>query len=75
MVALVRALWGIPQTSAQEDSAMEAVAVKLSGAIARSKHKTVAILDFSGPGDNVSALGESLADDLGVAITKSERCK
>jgi len=69
-LALLFASHAAPQASAQ-DAAMEKAAAKLATAIAHSKQKTVAILDFSGPGDTVSALGEKFADDLSASMAKS----
>jgi TonB family protein len=60
----------VPRANAQQ-TAIETVAVQLADAIAQSKQKTVAILDFSGPGDRVTTLGEKLADDLSAAMEKS----
>jgi TonB family protein len=60
----------VPRASAQQ-TAIETAAVQLTDAIVHSKQKTVAILDFSGPGDKVTELGEKLANDLSAAMAKS----
>jgi TonB family protein len=70
ILLLLLALAAVPGANAQQ-TAMDAAAGQLAGAISHSKQRTLAILDFSGPGDKVTALGEKLADDLSVAITKS----
>lgn len=71
MVLLLLLLPTVPRASAQQ-TAMDTAATQLADTIVHSKQKTVAILDFSGPGDKVTALGEKLADDLTIAMTKSE---
>jgi hypothetical protein len=70
VLPLLLAFWVAPRAYSQ-DVAMEEAGVRLSGAIAHSKVNRVAILDFSGPGDAVSALGERLADDLSAEMAKS----
>jgi TonB family protein len=71
ILPVLLAICAVPQLHAQQSS-MEAAAVKLGGAIVASKQKTVCVLDFSGPGDRVSTLGEKLADDLSAALAKSD---
>jgi len=67
---LLLTLATVPAANA-EQTAMDTAAGQLAGPIIHSKQRTLAILDFSGPGNKVTALGEKLADDLSVAITKS----
>lgn len=69
---LLLAFLAAPEARAQ-DVAMGEAGVRLGGAIAHSKVNRVAILDFSGPGDTVSELGETLADDLSAAMAKSNK--
>jgi TonB family protein len=60
-----------PPVRAQQ-TPMETAAAHLSGPIMHSKQRKIAVFDFSGPGDRVTALGKQLADDLSVALAKSD---
>jgi TonB family protein len=51
-----------------EDSAVDTAATELAGAIFHKKQHSVAVLDFSGPGPKVTALGVHLADSISAAI-------
>lgn len=70
MLVLLLALPAVRGVSAQQ-MAMESAAAQLTGPIVHSKQKTLAIFDFSGPGNKITVLGEKLADDFSAAITKS----
>jgi hypothetical protein len=70
VLLLLLALAAVPGASAQQ-GAIDAAAGQLTGAIIHLKQRSVAVLDFSGPGNKVTALGQKLADDLSAAITKS----
>jgi len=54
---------------------MEAAAAKLSGSIVDSKQDKIAVFDFSGPGDRMTALGAQLADELNAELAKSPKLK
>jgi TonB family protein len=69
MLALALALAATAGARAQ--TPMEVAAARLAGPIVHSKQKTLAVFDFSGPGDKVTHLGEKLADELSVAIAQS----
>jgi TonB family protein len=68
MVILV--VSAVSDATAQQ-KVMESAGVQLADSIAQAKQKTVAVLDFSGPGDKVTALGEKLANDLSDSMAKS----
>jgi len=71
MVIFLLALPAVPRASAQQ-TPMETAADHLAGAIVHSKQKTVVVLDFSGPDNKITALGERLADDCTVALAKAD---
>jgi TonB family protein len=68
---LLLGLAAVPAANSQQ-TVMDTAAGQPVGPIIHSKQRTLATLDFSGPGNKVTALGEKLADDLSVAITKSK---
>lgn len=61
-----------PLANAQE-SGIDTAGVDLARAIAHQKQHSVAVLDFSGPGQKVTALGAQLADQLSVAIANADK--
>jgi len=69
MLALFLALAATAGARAQ--TPIEMAASRLAGPIVHSKQKTLAVFDFSGPGNRMTQLGEKLADDLSVAIAQS----
>jgi TonB family protein len=56
---------------ARAQTPMEIAAAQLAGPILHSRQKTVAVFDFSGPGNKVTELGGKLADDFSAAIAKA----
>ena len=58
-----------PFANAQE-SLVDTAASDLARAIIHKRQHSVAVLDFSGPGQRLNALGQQLADDVSGAIAK-----
>jgi hypothetical protein len=50
---------------------MDALASAMMRAISQSKQKTVMVLDFEGPNERVTALGQTLAHELSEALSRS----
>ena len=61
----------VARIAGAQQTPMAPVAIRLAEAIAQSKQKSVVVLDFSGPGEKITELGEKLASDLSVALAKS----
>jgi len=51
--------------------AMDPLADRMAEAIVKSKRKSVIVLDFSGPGEKYTALGQTLANAFSTALSKS----
>ncbi len=56
-----------------QDSAFNAAGADLARAILHKKQHSVAILDFSGPGERVTALSQQLADQFSTSIANADR--
>lgn len=56
-----------------QQSAIATAAADLARAIIHTKQHSVAVLDFSGPGQEVTALGTQLADQLSDAIANADK--
>jgi TonB family protein len=69
VLALFLALATAAQVHAQ--TPMETAATGLAGSIVHSKQKTVAVFDFSGPDNKMTALGQKLADEFSAALAQS----
>lgn len=54
-----------------QQTALEVAGTELTHAIVHAKQHSVAVLDFSGPGNKVTALGQQIADQLSAAIAKT----
>jgi curli biogenesis system outer membrane secretion channel CsgG len=65
-------LAAIPPAIAQESS-LHAAAAQIADALSHSKHETVIVFDFTGPGNKATALGQKLADDFSASLAKSAR--
>lgn len=63
-------LIAIPSVCAQLPT-LDPLANRMAEAIAKSKRKTVIVLDFSGPDEKYTALGQALADEFSRALSKS----
>jgi TonB family protein len=57
-------------TAAQQDT-FDVAGAQLANAIIHKKQRSVAVLDFIGPGHQVSILGQRLADSVSAAIAKA----
>lgn len=51
--------------------ALDPLTAPMGEAIAKAKLKSVIVLDLSGPGEKYTALGQALADEFSVALSKS----
>jgi TonB family protein len=51
--------------------AMDPLADRMAEAIIKSKRKSVIVVDFSGPGEKSTALGQAFADKFSMALSKS----
>src|ERR1700722_232039 len=51
--------------------AMDPLVDRMAGAIVTSKRKSVIVLDFSGPGEKYTALGQAFANKFSMALGKS----
>jgi len=69
-LAFIFAILAIPCAIAQENS-IDSLASQMADAINHAKAKTVAVFDFVGPDNKMTALGQKLADDLSAALAKS----
>lgn len=56
-----------------QDSDLNALASQVAQSLKAAKLKNVAVFDFTGPGENVTALGPKLADDFSQALSRSNR--
>jgi len=50
---------------------MDAAARQIAEALLKAKQQSVAVFDFSGPGEQVTELGRKLANDFSAGLTKS----
>jgi hypothetical protein len=73
--SLVFVIWFLVSFAASaanaQPSAMEPAAVQLAGPIVQSKLRVLVIFDFSGPGKEMTSLGQALADDLRSSLARS----
>ncbi len=67
---LCLSLSAVPLANAQE-SPIDTAGADLAHHILHKKQHSVAVFDFSGPGQQVSLLGQQLADNISAAIAKS----
>jgi TonB family protein len=51
--------------------AFDPLADRMAESIVKSKRKSVIVLDFSGPGEKYTALGQTLADEFSTALSNS----
>jgi TonB family protein len=51
--------------------AMDPLVDRMAEAIIKSKRKSVIVVDFSGPGEKYTALGQAFADKFSMALSKS----
>jgi hypothetical protein len=70
LASLLLALFATTNVHAQQPQ-IDALAARMSEALAKSKQKTVIVFDFAGPKQTVTALGQKLGDDLSAALAKS----
>jgi TonB family protein len=59
------------QSTAAQQGAFDVAGAQLANAITYKKQRSVAVLDFIGPGHQVSILGQRLADGVSAAIAKA----
>jgi hypothetical protein len=69
-VVILLALVAIPVARAQP-SGFDVAGADLAQAILHKKLHSVAVVDFSGPGQRVSILGERLADQVSAAVARA----
>lgn len=50
---------------------MQPFAVRMAQAVAKSKPKSVIVVDFAGPDEKTTELGRTLADRFSAALSKS----
>ena len=60
-------------TARAQQADLNAVAAKVAQELEAKKVKRVAVFDFVGPGHDLTALGQKLADDFSAALAKSGR--
>jgi TonB family protein len=70
LLSLLLVLLAVTNVHAQQPQ-IDALATRMSQALAKSKQKTVIVFDFAGPKQTVTALGQKLTDDLSAALAKS----
>lgn len=58
--------------AASESPALDALAAKMAKAITQSKEKSVVVVDFVGPEQNPTALGQTLTDEFSAALAKNQ---
>src|SRR5271169_1247011 len=51
--------------------ALDPLAAPMAGAIVKAKRKSVIVLDFLGPDEKLTALGQTLAERFSTALSKS----
>lgn len=64
------AVLAIPAACAQLP-ALDPLTARMAEAIVKSKRKSVIVLDFSGPDEKYTGLGQTLADQFSMALSKS----
>src|SRR5271156_4361612 len=70
-LVLVFLIFTAISTSRAQLPAMDPLADRMAEAIVKSKRKTVIVLDFAGPGEKYTALGQAFADKFSMALSKS----
>ncbi|MGC1968024.1 MAG: hypothetical protein WA673_16290 [Candidatus Acidiferrales bacterium] len=50
---------------------MQPLAIRMAQAVAKSKPKSVIVVDFAGPDEKTTELGRTLADRFSAALSKS----
>jgi TonB family protein len=57
--------------SAAQPAALQTAANEMAAALAHKRIRSVIVFDFSGPADNITALGQNLADNFSGALAKA----